>query len=609
MSETKVFGQLNDAELRSPFIYKDDDVLEKKFQWQQMRRLMKYMLAFPRLMAGAMVAMIGGIAVSLCAPYIIGHAIDVAIAGHHLHQVVLYAATLAAIYIVNFVASRYRIHFTNVLGQSVIRRLRQELFGHVQGLSFDFFDKRPAGSVLVRIMNDVNSLQDLFTNGVINSITNMFTLVGIVIIMLSLNWRLGLVTMVIVPIMFLLSTKLRVLIRRAWQSVRIRSSRINAHLNESLQGVRVTQAYVRQHHNQVFFNDMNLEFVRHFRRATGLSAIFGPMVDFTGSVGSALLFVAGVYMLKFHISGITVGLLVAFANYLGNFWTPISQLGQVYNQLLVAMASSERIFEYLDTRPSVANRVGAKPLPPIRGDVEFDHVSFEYGRGTKALDDVNFKVSAGETVALVGHTGAGKSTVINLLARFYEPTEGVIRIDGHDICAADLQSLRSQIGIVLQDTFIFSGTIMDNIRYGKPDATDEEVIAAACAVYADEFIRGLENGYHTEVRERGSRLSMGQRQLLSFARAILADPKILILDEATASIDTHTEHLIQMGLKTLLANRTSFVVAHRLSTIREADQILVFQEGRIVERGNHASLMKSNGYYHDLVRAQYRFMA
>ena len=594
-------------DLRAPFIYRDDDAIERPFQMAQMVRLLRYMGRHPRLVWGALAATCGGIAVALAAPYLIGMTIDKAIGGHRPNGLLIYGGALAALYGVNFFATRLRIRYTNWLGQSVIRDLREELFSHVQGLSFDFFDRRPAGSVLVRIMNDVNALQDLFTNGAVNSITNLFTLVGIVIIMLSLDVRLALISMTVVPVMFLISTKLRAMIRRSWQHVRIRLSRLNAHLNESIQGMRVTEAYVRQDENQEFFQGMNADYLSMFRGAQFLSSFFGPGVDFTGAIGSALLFWFGVHLLM-H-GHVTVGLLIAFANYLGNFWTPISQLGQVYNQLLVAMASSERIFEYLDTRPTVQDQAEAQALPPIRGDVEFAAVEFAYDSKKKALDGVSFHARPGMSVALVGHTGAGKSTVISLLARFYEPTAGVIRVDGVDICSCDLRSLRSQVSIVMQETFIFSGTIMDNIRYGRPDATDEDVVEAARAVYADDFISRLENGYQTEVRERGSRLSMGQRQLISFSRAILADPGILILDEATASIDTHTEHLIQKGLRRLLVGRTSFVVAHRLSTIREADMILVFQNGRIVERGTHGDLLREDGYYRHLVEAQYRFLA
>lgn len=594
-------------DLRAPFIYRDEEALEKKFQWSQMRRLFSYMGYYPKLIAGALIATLGGIAVALLAPYMVGRMIDTVIAKGDSQHLVTDVFLLLALYLFNFVATQFRIHLTNLLGQSVIHRLRTQLFQHVQGLSLGFFDKRPAGSVLVRIMNDVNSLQDLFTNGVINSITNLFTLIGIIAIMLSLNAKLALVTMVVVPFMFLLSTRLTIRIRRAWQQVRIRLSRINAHLAESIQGMRVTEAYARQTENQSFFADMNEDYMNMFLRAQRRSILFGPLVDITGAFGSALLFWYGVHLLTAGV--VTVGLLVAFANYLGNFWTPISQLGQVYNQLLVAMASSERIFQYLDTKPGVKDIQDAAKLPALAGEVRFEDVDFEYERDRKALNQVSFTAAAGQTIALVGHTGAGKSTVMNLLARFYDVTSGRILIDGEDLRSLKSDWLRSQIGIVLQDTFIFSGTIMENIRYGNPSASDEEVMAAACAVYADEFIGKLEHGYQTEVRERGSRLSMGQRQLISFARAILANPKILVLDEATASIDTYTEQLIQKALQVLLAGRTAFGVAHRLSTIREADQILVFNHGEIVERGTHAELMQVGGHYFHLVQAQYQFLA
>lgn len=593
--------------LRSPFIYRDDEALEKKVQLPQMLRLFTYMKPYPGLMIGAFAATCGNIVVTLLGPYMVGRTIDTAITNHQPNLLLVNGAILLGLYLLNFVASSLRINLTNRLGQRVIQGLRRELFSHVQSLSNDFFDSRPAGSILVRIMNDVNSLQDLFTNGVINSITNLFTLIGIIAIMFSLNWRLALVTLIVVPFMFLLSMRLRAQIRRAWQQVRLRLSRINAHLAEGIQGMRVTESYVRQTENQTFFEKLNHDYMDRYLHAQRWSIPFGPLVDLTGAFGSALLFWYGVHLL--HGGIVTVGLLVAFANYLGNFWTPIGQLGQVYNQLLVAMASSERIFQYLDTKAVITDEGSARPLKQMRGRVQFEDVVFEYESGRRALNHVSFDAKPGQTIALVGHTGAGKSTVINLLSRLYDPVAGRILIDGHDIRHVMVDSLRTQVGSVLQETFIFSGTIMDNIRYGNPAATDEEVKAAATAVYANEFIEQLENGYDTEVRERGSRLSQGQRQLISFARAILANPQILILDEATASIDTYTEHLIQKGLEVLLAGRTAFVVAHRLSTIRDADQILVFDQGEIVERGTHEMLMKSRGYYYQLVAAQYRFLA
>ncbi|WP_067618025.1 ABC transporter ATP-binding protein [Alicyclobacillus acidiphilus] len=607
MSVHETSTKPSDEMLRAPFIYRDDEALEKSFQFTLMKRLASYMLPYPGLIVAAFCATLGNLAVTLIAPYLVGRTIDTAISNHHVSSLMTYGAILAGLYVLNFAASSFRIYLTNQLGQRVIQGLRKELFEHVQGLSSDFFDSRPAGSILVRILNDVNSLQDLFTNGVINSITNLFTLIGVIAIMFSLNWQLSIITLIVVPFMFILSLRLTIQIRRSWQQVRLRLSRINAHLAEGIQGMRVTESYVRQEENQEFFESMNRDYMKTFLMAQRWSIPFGPLVDITGALGSALLFWYGVHLL--HNGVVTVGLLVAFANYLGNFWTPIGQLGQVYNQILVAMASSERIFQYLDTRPNIVDRDGALPIPPIKGHVEFRNVGFSYELGRRALTDVSFEALPGQTIALVGHTGAGKSTVMNLLGRFYDPTEGQILIDGKDITSVSLDSLRSQIGMVLQETFIFSGTIMENIRYGNPAASDDDVKAAARAVFASEFIERLPDGYHTEVLERGSRLSQGQRQLISFARAILADPRILILDEATASIDTYTEHLIQKGLEVLLAGRTAFVVAHRLSTIRDADQILVFDGGKIVERGDHAHLMSVGGYYYDLVAAQYRFLA
>ncbi|MNU50553.1 putative ABC transporter ATP-binding protein [compost metagenome] len=601
-------GLTKKQELNDRFVYKDDDAIDKAFDWKQFRRLFSYMRPYAKqLLPLIILMMVLGTITKLTVPYLTSLAIDKAIVKEgSLNLLYLITASVIILYLIQWAASAYRIKYTNIIGQRVIYDLRSDLFRHIQKLSFNFYDKRPAGSVLVRVTNDVNSLQDLFTNGVVNLMIDCVQLFGIVVILLLVNWKLGLAVMITVPIMFFISTKLRQTIRIAWQVVRTKNSRINSHLNESIQGIRVTQAYTQEQENMNYFDAMNKDSKKSWDKASAMNQMFGPLIEITGGIGSFILFWLGAYLIQ---SGeITIGLLVAFSNYVGNFWDPINRLGQMYNQLLVAMASSERIFEFIDEQPSVADKPDAKPIPTINGNIHFDHVVFEYEKGRAALKGINLQVQAGQSVALVGHTGSGKSTIINLVSRFYDITQGRITIDGHDIRDVTLQSLRSQIGIVLQDTFIFSGSIRDNIRFGRLDATDEEVEAAARAVDAHDFITQLPGGYETEVEERGSALSMGQRQLLSFARALLANPRILILDEATASIDTETELKIQEALKVLLKGRTSFIVAHRLSTIRHADHIVVLDHGEIKEEGNHDQLMKHQGIYSGLIEAQFRFL-
>lgn len=601
----------HNKKIEERFVYQDDELIDKGFDWKQFQRLFGYMKPYAKQLLPLVGLMtILGTITKLTVPFLTSLAIDKAIApadgNTSLKLLYILSAAVVVLYIIQWAASVYRIKYTNIIGQKVIYDVRSDLFKHIQKLSFNFFDKRPAGSVLVRVTNDVNSLQELFTNGVVNLMIDCVQLVGIVVILLLINWKLGLAVMITVPIMFLISTKLRQKIRIAWQVVRMKNSRINSHLNESIQGIRVTQAYTQEQENMKYFDMMNKESKKSWDNASAMNQMFGPLIEITGGLGTFILFMLGVYLIQ---SGeLTIGLLVAFSNYVGNFWDPINRLGQMYNQLLVAMASSERIFEFIDEEPSIADKPGALPLPTIHGDVQFKHVVFEYEKGRQALKGIDLNVQPGQSIALVGHTGSGKSTIINLISRFYDTTDGAVLIDGHDIRDVTVQSLRSQVGIVLQDTFIFSGSIRDNIRFGRLDATDEEVESVAKAVDAHDFIMKLPGGYNTEVEERGGALSMGQRQLLSFARALLANPRILILDEATASIDTETELKIQDALKVLLKGRTSFIVAHRLSTIRSADNIVVLDHGEIKESGTHDELLKYGGIYSGLVEAQFRFL-
>jgi ATP-binding cassette, subfamily B, multidrug efflux pump len=588
------------------FHYSQDQEIDKSFNWKQMWRLLQYIKPYTMdLLPLSFMTVIISTAIRLIIPILIGvYILDRAIIKKDTALLVQLVCIIAGLYVLSYIVNALRIRWMNQLGQNVIYDLRKHLFTHVQSLSHRFFDQRSAGSILVRIMNDINSLQDLFTNGVINLLTDFLLLFATIFILFSINAKLTIAIMVILPIMFFISTNLRKKIRLSWQQVRLIQSKINSHLNESIQGIRVTQAFTQEKENNQFFNALNKDNYETWKQTVRKNAMFGPFVEITNAIGTAILIWYGAVLI---MNGeCTIGEFVSFAFYLGMFWEPISRLGQLYNQLLIGMASSERIFEFLDERPIVAEAAKPLVLPSIEGNIDFEDVEFSYSAARKALNGISFSIKAGQTVALVGHTGSGKTTIANLVSRFYDATAGVVKIDNHPIQVLSIANLRSQISVVLQDTFIFSGTIMENIRFGNPRASDEEVIAAAQAVGADTFIANLSNGYQTEVEERGNVLSVGERQLLSFARALLAYPKILILDEATASIDTETEVKIQNALRTLLKGRTAIMIAHRLSTIREADKIIVLDHGKILEQGNHEQLMEKQGVYYELVKAQYK---
>ncbi|MFO1445731.1 ABC transporter ATP-binding protein [Bacillus sp. Bva_UNVM-123] len=594
--------------VRSRFQYSTEEAIEKPFNWKQMMRLFSYMKPYRKnLLPLSILMVLLNTSVRLIIPIIIGvYTLDKALINKDSKLLIILVTIIISLYLISYVANYFRIKWMNILGQSIIYDLRKHLFTHVQTLSHRFFDQRSAGSILVRIMNDINSLQELFTNGVINLLMDIILLLGVMVILFTLSPQLALAIMVILPIMFFISTSLRRNIRKSWQNVRLKQSKLNSHLNESIQGIRITQSFTQEKENMSFFDGVNTENFESWREASQKNAMFRPLVELTNAIGSAVLIWFGVYLIQG--ATLSIGEFVSFAFYLGMFWEPISRLGMVYNQLLIGMASSERIFEFLDEKPNVDERKNAIELRTIKGHIQFKDVEFSYDNRRSALQKINLEMKAGQTVALVGHTGSGKTTIANLISRFYDPTSGAVKMDGHDLRDLTLSSLRTQISIVLQDTFIFSGTIGENIRFGRPDASDEEVMEAAKAVGAHTFIENLPNGYETEVEERGNILSVGERQLLSFARTLLANPRILILDEATASIDTETEMKIQQALKTLLNGRTAIIIAHRLSTIREADHIFVLDHGNIIEQGNHQTLMDLRGEYYQLVKAQFNMV-
>lgn len=582
-----------------------DEAAEKPFNYGCFRRLMKYVRPYSRalLVVGLFVVM--GTVANLLEPYLIGLIVDYGVMNKNLTLVFELIGVLVMFHLLAWGAGYLRVFAIGRISQNVLYDLRAELFSHIQKLSLRFYDNRPVGKIMSRITSDVGAINELLNGGVATIIVEGLSLAGIVIIMLLIDWRMALLSFCVTPSFYFLFGRLQKRIEGAWMNVRKSASNMNANLNESVNGIRVTQAFGREARNIQRFERMNQVNRNANVRAVKLDNLVWPSVELVGIAGVSLLLWFGAGQV---IAGtITLGVVLAFTNYIWRFWGPVSALSKVYSQVLSAMASAERIFEFLDTEPEIQDRPGAQPMPLIRGEVRFENVHFKYeAAGKAALRGVNLHVAPGQTVAIVGPTGAGKSTIINLIMRFYDPTEGRVLIDGHDLRDVQLATLRSQISLVLQDPFIFSGSIADNIRYGRLDATQEDIEAAARAVHLDEFISRLPDRYDHEVGERGSRLSLGQRQLVSFARALLADPRILILDEATSSVDTQTERMIQEALEVLLQGRTAFVIAHRLSTVRNADVILVMQEGQIAEQGSHDELMARRGLYYRLVTAHHR---
>ncbi len=585
--------------------YDIDEELDTPFSMQHVRRLMKYIKPYRMKMGITVGIMLLSSVVGLSSPYLLSVGIDVFIPQKNVAGLVLLAFLILLTLVVTGICLKYRLRLMSDVGQSIIRDIRSDIFGKLQKLPFEYYDSRPHGKILVRVVNYVNSLSDLLSNGLINMITDLFTLFVIVGYMLFIDIKLTLVSLVGLPLLILAIFLVKGVQRRRTQAVSRKQSNLNAYIHESICGIKVTQSFAREEENFRIFKELGTEYKKTWMAYVRALFIMWPIIDNISVWGISLVYIVGVSMMGGEA---TIGVLIAFVGYIWRFWTPIMNLGNFYNALINSMAYLERIFETIDEVPKVDNLPGAVEMPQIQGHVAFSDVTFSYEDGYPILEEINFSIEKGRTVALVGPTGAGKTTIVNLLTRFYNVESGKVEIDGIDISTVTLESLRKQMGIMLQDTFIFSGTIMDNIRYGRLDATDEEVVAAAQAVRAHDFIENLNDGYQTEVNERGTRLSVGQRQLISFARSLLANPRILILDEATSSIDTKTELLLQQGLLKLLEGRTSFVIAHRLSTIKNSDHIFYIDRGRIIESGTHDDLMAKKGAYFNLYTAQFSFL-
>ncbi len=548
---------------------------------------------------------------TLVNPYLLQRAIDVHIAQKDLKGLLGIGGILIAISLLSWFLSRtYTIMIAKITNQ-ILLAIRHQLYSHIQTLSFDFFDSRPVGKILARVIGDVNALQDLFTQTIQSLIPEFLTLVCVTVFMFLLNVKLALSCLILLPVLIVSMFFVQTISHKRWLIYRETRSTLNGYTHESFSGMQLIQGFANESKIFKTFSNHVADLSKHFVDAVKINDLFWPIVDLSWGIGNIMVFYFGYRMV---ISGeIQIGTLIAFCIYVGMFWQPIMNLSSFYNTLITNLSAGERIFEILDIKPefsSIDSRTGKKlpDLPQIQGNVCFNHVSFSYEASTPVLTDMNFNIKAGQRVALVGETGAGKTTIVSLISRFYDPTSGAVLIDGYNIKDFSLESLHEQMGIMLQDTFLFSTTIMENIRYGRLDATDEEIIAAAKAVHAHDFIISMEKGYQTEVNERGSRLSLGQRQLISFARALLANPKILILDEATSNIDTQTEILVQKGIDKLLKGRTSFVIAHRLSTIRDCDLIMVISNQNISECGTHDELMKQKGEYYNLYMSQYTLL-
>ncbi|MCP4424720.1 MAG: ABC transporter ATP-binding protein [Chloroflexi bacterium] len=591
MSDLTTYEELEEAEQR-PF--------NKTYFFRMIGYLGKYKRE--AALVGLGIALAAG--VPLFEPYLLGQVVDRGIIAGDVAVIKQLALTLFALHLISWVGSRTRVWMSAVIGQAVLFDLRDDLFTHIQSLSLRFYDKHPVGRILSRITSDVESIARLLNTGLVTFVGEGVNLIGIIVVMVWMSWKLTAIAFVMIPLLAFVLVRLRTTIETSWKNVRKSVSNITTNVNESVNGVQITQSFVREERNKQTFGGLTQAANDSWMTAVRADEVIWPSVDFIGVLGTGMVVIVGSSMALDET--LTVGFVIAFINYLWRFWAPLSAMSKLYGMTLSAMASAERIFGFLDTAPEITSQPGAPEMPPIRGQVQFDQVNFKYDPEQDwILNEINFTVQPGETIALVGHTGSGKTSIVSLLSRFYDPIEGAVKIDGRDLRNVQVASLRRQMAIVLQDGFAFSGSIAENIRYGKMDASDEEVEAVAKAIHLHPFVESLEDGYNHDVGERGNRVSVGQRQLIAFARALIADPRILILDEATSSVDTETERIIQQATETLLEGRTAFIIAHRLSTIRHADRIMVIDKGRIVEWGTHEELLAQHGRYFDLYLTQF----
>jgi ATP-binding cassette subfamily B protein len=581
--------------------YDEDEYLDEKVSLFNIKRCLKYLAGAQKNLGLALFLSIIGNLIGLSGPLFIQRALDEAIPNKDLRLLLTMAAFLGGTIIISVSMGAIRNVLVARAGADIIHDIRYDLFNHLQKLPFSFYDSRPHGKIFVRVVPYVNSVSDALSNGIINFILEVLNIVFIIFFMYRVSGNLATVTILGLPVLALFIWTIKGAQRRAWQRVSNKNSNLNAYIQESIDGVRVTQAFDRQRRNINTMNRLTDDRNREWMRANYISNLTWFSTETIAQVVFSFVYIMGVYWMN---PMATFGMLLVMGNYAWRFWQPIINLANIYNTFITAMAYLDRIFDTIAEPVKIKDAEGAAAFPFVRGHVEFKDVSFSYDGVRKVLKNVSFDGHPGESIAIVGPTGAGKTTIVNLLSRFYNVEEGQITVDGQDIMKMTLQSLRQQMGIMLQDSFLFTGTIADNIRYGKLDATDEEIRTAAELIGANIFIEKLPQGYNTPINERGGGISQGERQLLAFTRTLISDPRILILDEATSSIDTGTEQLVQAGIHTLMKGRTSIIIAHRLSTIRDCTRIMVVEDGRIVESGSHNELMDLKGQYYKMTLAQ-----